>query len=384
MGALSGIVVLQVTPRLNEGGVERATVEISRALRNAGAHSLVASAGGRLEPELAAHGAEFFRMPAASKNPLVIRRNAARLVELIREHNVSLVHARSRAPAWSAYWACRQTGTPFVTTYHGIYSGSSGLKKLYNSVMARGDIVIANSNFTCRHLLDAHEVDRDRVVTIERGVDLAHFADPSPERIKALAQKWGELRGVVFLLAARLTSWKGQELAIEALRRVEQPCTLILAGEGKPKFEARLRAMAPDNVKLVGHVDDMAAAYALADFVLVPSLDPEAFGRTAVEPQAMGRPVLAARHGAPADTVVHGETGWLVEPRSPDAWAAAMTQACLTPPEVRRRMGAAGRERVRRYYSIDRMCDETLDVYARLTGAQTAPRDGRGRSAAFG
>ena len=369
MGALNGLTLLQVTPQLNEGGVERTTIEISRAFQAAGGRSLVVSEGGRLEPELARHGGELIRLPVASKNPLTVLRNRDRLIELIGRERVSIVHARSRASAWSAYWAARRTETTFVTTYHGIYSGTSPLKRLYNSVMARGDVVIANSDFTRAHVLATHAVDPAKVETIDRGVDLSEFTEPSGDRLEALAARWGALRGVVFLLPARLTPWKGQELAIEALRGVTHPCTLILAGEGKAAFAQHLREIAPQNVKLVGHESDMAAAYRRADFVLVPSLDPEAFGRTAVEPQALGRPVLAARHGAPADTVVDGVTGWLVEPGKVAAWTTALQRACETPEEVRRRMGDEGRRRVETCYSTERMCRKTLEVYARLAGS---------------
>lgn len=374
MGAFSNATLLQVTPRLNEGGVERATVDISRAFVDAGGRSLVVSEGGRLEEELAQHGARLIRLPAASKNPFTIRRNADRLADLIDAAQVDIVHARSRAPAWSAYWAARRTGRAFVTTYHGIYSGSSGLKKTYNSVMARGDVVIANSEFTRRHVLDTYGLAPGRVVAIDRGVDLKRFAEPSAEQRAAMRRDWAvPPDGTIFLLPARLTGWKGHELAFDALRRVESPCILVVAGEGKAAYEKHLRAVAPPNVRFVGHVSDMGCAYAVADFVLVPSLDPEAFGRTAVEPQAAGRPVLAADHGAPSDTVDHGVTGWRVQPRDVQAWAEAMETACRTPADQRAAMGEAGRRRVRSRYSLELMASRTLEIYAGLLG------DGAGR-----
>jgi glycosyltransferase involved in cell wall biosynthesis len=367
MGRFVGKTLLQVTPRLDSGGVERTTVDIAAAFVREGGRSLVASAGGRLEAELREGGSRLCRLPLASKNPLVIWRNASRLAELIRREGVDIVHARSRAPAWSALWAARRTGVPFVTTYHGIYSGS-GLKQAYNAVMARGDVVIANSRFTRNHILAAHKVDPDRVVAIDRGVDLERLDEPGENRLQVLRELWGELEGTIFLLPARLTPWKGHDLAIAAAARLTSPHTLILAGEGKPGYAEQLRRNAPANVRLVGHVSDMAAAYSLADFVLAPSLDPEAFGRTVVEPQAMRRPVLAAAHGAPADSVVDGVTGWLVAPGDVEAWARAMQRACETPTMVRVRMGAAGRARAEANYSVARMARATLDVYARCLG----------------
>lgn len=369
MASFAGRTLLQVTPRLNEGGVERTTVDIAQAFAAAGGRSLVASEGGRLAPALVSHGVEVVKLPLASKNPWVIRRNRDRLVQLIREEQVDLVHARSRAPAWSAYWACRETGVPLVTTYHGIYSGRSALKTWYNSVMARGQVVIANSEFTRRHVLAAHQVDPARVVTVNRGVDLAEFSSPSQARIETLAASWGELHGTVFLLAARLTEWKGQRLAIEAIKALQRPATLVIAGEGKETFLRELRRMAPPNVRFVGHVQDMAAAYSIADFVIAPSLRPEAFGRTAVEPQALGTPVIASDHGAPAETIIPGQTGWLVRPGDAASWSAAMDLACRMPAEARNEIGAAGRARVEALFTNARMCSETLQIYEGILGA---------------
>jgi glycosyltransferase involved in cell wall biosynthesis len=367
-GRFSGLTLMQVTPRLNEGGVERATLEISRAFVQAGGRSLVASEGGRLEDQLRLEGGELWPIRAASKNPVTIAANAERIARYARDNSVSLLHARSRAPAWSAYWAAKRLGIPLVTTYHGVYGGG-GLKRRYNAVMARGDVVIANSDYTRRHILETYPIDPERVVTIDRGVDLSVFSKPDPAKVEALRRAWAVSReGTVFLLPARLTRWKGQAVAIEALRHVQAPCTLVIAGEGKAAYEKELRRAAPHNVRFVGHVSDMASAYGLADVVLVPSLKPEAFGRTAVEPQAMGKPVLASAAGAMTDTVEDNVSGWLVEPGDPAAWAEAMEHACETPPEVRAKMGAAGRARVAARYTLDQMAAKTLDVYGRLLG----------------
>jgi glycosyltransferase involved in cell wall biosynthesis len=367
-GRFSGVTLMQVTPRLNEGGVERATLEISHAFVEAGGRSIVASEGGRLEEQLSREDGELWRMRAASKNPLTILANAEEIARFARENGVSLLHARSRAPAWSAYRAARKLGIPFVTTYHGVYGGS-GLKRSYNAVMAKGDVVIANSDYTRLHILQTYPIDPERVVAIDRGVDLSVFSAPDPVKVEALRRAWAVSReGIVFLLPARLTRWKGQAVAIEALRRVEVPCTLVIAGEGGVAYEKELRRAAPHNVRFVGHVGDMATAYGLADVVLVPSLKPEAFGRTAVEPQAMGRPVLASATGAMTDTVDDGVTGWLVPPGDVAAWAEAMQRACLTPPDARAAMGAAGRARVEARYTASRMAAKTLDVYGRLLG----------------
>jgi glycosyltransferase involved in cell wall biosynthesis len=372
--------LLQITPALDTGGVEQTTLDMARAVTRAGGRALVASRGGRLETELARRGGELVRMDMATKNPLTMVRNARRLRDLIRDRRISLVHIRSRAPAFAALWAARATGVPVVTTYHGVYNARSSLKRWYNGVMVRGDFTIANSDFTRDHVLATHAVDPSRVRSIPRGVDLARF-DPdavSAERVRDLRAHWQiapDDPRTVFLLAGRLTRWKGQELVIRALgaaRLAGGPgMILVLAGDdqGRHDYTASLRALAElegvgEAVRIVGHCSDMPAAYLAADFALSPSLEPEAFGRTAVEPQAMGRPVLAANHGGTAETVVDGETGWLLTPGSLLDWAGGLTTAALSSPEMRATMGAAGRARSRRFYGLEVMCDATLAVYA--------------------
>ena len=372
-----GAVILQVVPALDAGGVERTTLDVAAAIAQAGGRALVASAGGRLEPELAGRGGELVRLPVDSRNPLVLRRNAAVLEALIRREAVSIVHARSRAPAWSALAAARRTGTPFVTTYAGVHSARGPLKRLYNSVMARGDLVIANSAYTRDHLLAEHRTDPARVLTIPRGTDLALF-DPdavSPARLTAARRRLDlgpfEPRPAI-LLAGRLTRWKGQALMIEALARSGGDAVLVLAGDdaGRAAYAAELRALADargvaERVRFVGHVEDMPAAYAACELACAPSTAPEAFGRTAVEPQAMRRPVLASDHGAPRETVRDGETGWLVAPGDPEAWAQALRRALALGPVERAAMGEAGRANALGY-GLRAMTDATLGAYARL------------------
>ena len=378
-----GARILQVTPALDAGGVEQTTLDMAEAIAAAGGVALVASAGGRLEAELTRRGGELARMPLDRRAPATLIANALRLERLIRTRGVEIVHARSRAPAWSALWAARRAGVAFVTTYHGVYNARSGVKRAYNGVMARGDVVIANSAFTAGHLMAEHGwVDPERVVAVPRGVDLARF-DPkrvSAERVAAVRAAWGlapDDRRPVALLAARLTAWKGQALLIQALARLQaqgrDDLVLVLAGDdqGRAKYAEGLRQAIADaglqgRVRIVGHCEDMPAAYLAADFASAPSLDPEAFGRTAVEPQAMGRPVLAADHGAVRETVVDCVTGWRVAPGDLDAWTAALARALDTPAQARAAMGAEGQARVRRLYSLEAMTRATLDVYARL------------------
>ena len=346
-----GFTLLQVVPRLDAGGVERTTLDIDAAVIAAGGRSLVASAGGRMEEQLKG---ELVRLPVDSKNPSVLIANRKRLKALIDREGVSLVHARSRAPAFSALWAARATGVPFVATYAGIYNASSPLKRWYNGVMTRGEAVIANSYFTRDRLLAEHSVDPEKVTVIPRGLDLDGF-DPAavaPTRVAALRQAWGlegETRPIA-LLAGRLTRWKGQALAIEALAKLDRPLVLVLVGDdqGRTGYREELLALAQargvaEQVRIVGHCDDMPAAYLLADFALAPSLEPEAFGRTALEPQAMGRPVLAADHGGARETVADGETGRLVAPGDVEAWAEALADLLDAGPRPGRGSARRGR-----------------------------------------
>ena len=374
-----GTVTLQVTPALDAGGVERTTVDMAAAVVAADGRALVASRGGRLEAELAAAGGRLMRLPVDTKSPLALWRNAGRLRALIAREGVTLVHARSRASAWSALSAARRAGVPFVTTYAGVYAARSAAKRLYNSVMARGDLVIANSQFTRDHLLAEHRgLDPARVVAIPRGIDLAAF-DPdavAPSRVAAARADMGlepRDRRPVVLLAGRLTRWKGQGLMVEALARSGADAVLVLAGDdqGRTGYRDDLVRLAAAHgvagrVRVCGHLADMPAAYLACDLAVAPSLEPEAFGRTAVEPQALRRPVLAADHGAPRETVEPGVTGWRVPPGDADAWAQALARALAASPDARARMGEAGHARVVRLYSLRAMTDATLLAYARL------------------
>lgn len=375
-----GFTLLQVIPELDTGGAEQTALDVGAAVIAAGGRAIVAARGGRMTPMFEAAGIGLETMPVHSKNPLIMAANARRLTALIKREGVTLVHVRSRAPAFSAWAAAKAAGVPLIATYHGVYNARSAVKRWYNAVMTRGEVVIANSQFTRDHVIAEHGVDPQRIVAIPRGVDTVRF-DPaavSTARVHALRQAWGLAADdprVKILLAGRLTRWKGQGLLIEAMARLSReggPQVLaLLAGDdqGRAGYRAELDAAIAaagleGQVRLVGHCADMPAAYLVADLAAAPSLDPEAFGRTAVEPQAMGRPVLAANHGAARETVDPGVTGWLVAPGDPDAWAAAIAHAVAIGPDARARMGLAAMERARRLYSVETMCAATLRVYA--------------------
>jgi len=374
--------LLQVTPELETGGAEQTTLDVSRAVIAAGGRSLVASRGGRMAARLQADGGVLVQLPMQSKNPAVILANAQRLAAIIRAEGVSLIHARSRAPAFSAYLAARMTGVPFLATYHGVYEAKGPVKRWYNAIMTRGRLTIANSAYTRDRVIAEHGLAPERVIAIDRGVDLDRFdpAKVSDARVDALRQAWDVAPDdgrITLILAGRLTRWKGQRLLIDAAARLKAegrtvPLILLVGDEqGRGGYrdellEAIRAGGLEGDVRLVGHCDDMPAAYRLADIAVAPSLKPEPFGRTAVEPQAMGLPVLAADHGAARETVEDGVTGWRVAPGDVTAWGEAIARAVMMSKQDRAAMGAAARERARRLYSLDAMCAATLKVYAAL------------------
>jgi glycosyltransferase involved in cell wall biosynthesis len=381
----SDFTLLQVIPELETGGAEQSTIDVAQAVVRAGGTALVATRGGRMTARLEADGGRLAQMPVQTKNPLMMLGNAARLVTLIRQENVSIVHARSRAPAFSALWAAHVTGTPFVATYHGVYKAQSGLKRWYNAVMTRGDLVIANSDYTRNHVLQEHHIDPGKLVTIPRGVDLDRF-DPAftpPHRIDALKAAWSIAPNdhrTRIVLAGRLTRIKGHLTIVEAARRLaaqgRRDFLILFVGDdqGRTGYAAEVQgaieaAGLADNIKIVGHCDDMPAAYLLADLAILPTTVPESFGRAAVEPQAMGRPVIASNHGGVTETILDGATGWLAPVDDPAAWAAALATAIDVGPTKRIQMGEAGKKRARQLYSADAMCAQTLAAYERVLEA---------------
>lgn len=371
--------VLQVIPQLEAGGAERTTLEVAQAVVAAGGRALVASEGGRLEAELAAIGGEFVRLPVGSKNPWTVWRNVERIADIVRNEDIDIIHARSRAPAWSAKWAAERTGAHFITTYHGTYNARTGLKRWYNGVMAQGELVIANSNFIADHIRVQHPDATDRIRVIPRGVDLDSF-DPlkiTSQRIADLAAAWGvdwPTERLVALFPARLTGWKGQRETLLALGQLKAdglalPMTLFAGdAQGRDAYLAELESLIGQyrleaDVHIVGHCTDMPAAFAMADIALTPSVEPEAFGRTAAEAGAMHVPVIAADHGGAREVVLPGQTGWRVEPGNPAALAAAIREAISMTPVERAEMGERAAHYIRTQFSTRALQTATLRVY---------------------
>lgn len=373
--------VLQVLPRLVAGGVERGTIDVAAALMAAGWNAVVASAGGPMVHELERLGATHVVLPVASKNPFVVRANIDRLAAVIRRFDVDIVHARSRAPAWSARYAARRAGRHFVTTFHNAYGMGSTLKRRYNAVMATGERVIAISHFVAEHVAANYAVPPERLRVIPRGIDLNRF-DPDrvrPERLVALMKAWRLPDGVpIVLLPGRLTRWKGQLVLIDAIARLGRPeVHAVILGGGNARYrreleEAVMKTDFAGNFRFIDDCTDLTAAYMLADVVVSASTSPEGFGRVIVEAQAMGKPVIATAHGGACETVLAGETGWLVPPGDAATLAAALAQALDLDEATRFAVAKRGIAHVREQFSSALMTARTLAVYEELVGQRAA------------
>ncbi|HML09607.1 MAG TPA: glycosyltransferase family 4 protein [Stellaceae bacterium] len=368
--------MLQVLPALVSGGVERGTVEIATALVNAGWTAYVASAGGPMERELARAGVKHITVPLNTKNPLAIRRNAATLAEIVRRYKIDIIHARSRAPAWSAWRAVKKTSRRFVTTFHNAYDDKAPFKHWYNSVMSRGERVIAISHFVAEHAASEYAIGPERLRTIPRGVDMTLF-DPTRvtgQRVADLAAQWRVPDGcAVVMLPGRLTRWKGGLDFIEAMAKLRQRdvCCLLVGAEQRTGFRKELeRAIGRHDLmgqfRIVENCHDITAAYMLSDVVVSASTDPEGFGRTIVEAQAMGRPVIATDHGGARETIVPGNTGWLVPPGDTAALATAIDHALRLDSDARRAFAQRARAHIFAGFTREAMCSRTIDVYEEL------------------
>ena len=388
--------VLQIIPKLDSGGAERTVVEMSDAIVRAGGRALVLAEDGRLAADVRAAGGEIIDFPAATKNPLKIWSNSRGIARIVAAESVDLIHARSRAPAWSALLACRRLGLPFVTTYHGAYNETGRIKRAYNSVMAQSDIVIANSNYTAGLIASRYNTPPAKIRVIYRGIDPVRFdaMRVEPERIAKLRDAWGVAPTArVILQTARLTGWKGQTVLIEAAGKLLAEgrlgdAVVVLAGEAQGRdgyvaqLNARIRSLGLEGrVVLAGHVDDVPAAYMTAHVTVVASTEPEAFGRSAAEAEAMGCPVIATNIGAPPETVraapafsADQATGWLVNPGDAVELADVLAASMAMPDAERSAMGARARRYVLQAFSLDALKQQTLAVYDERLGTDLAAR----------
>ncbi|KKJ77944.1 glycosyl transferase [Kiloniella litopenaei] len=369
--------VLQVVPAMDSGGVERGTLDMAKAIIEAGGKAIVASRGGQLVARLKIAGAEHVELPVHSKNPWTMWRNTGRLVRLIKDRGVDLVHARSRAPARPAHRAARKVGVPFVTTVHAPYNINNGLKRYYNSIMTKGDVVISISEFVADYIRKNYQVDESKIRIVHRGMDTDSFSPHavSAERVIQLSTQWRLPDGVpLIMLPGRLTRWKGQKVLLEALthlRDIDLCCALVGSDQGRTAYRDELEKMIMDNDLLsrafiMDDCNDMPSAYMLSDVVVSASTDPEGFGRVVSEGQAMGRPVVASDHGGAKEQLVPNETGFLFENGDAESCARAIRRALSLNAREREILSLKGQERVQKFFTKKLMCAKTVGIYREL------------------
>lgn len=369
---------MQILPRLEAGGVERGTIEITRGLVAAGYKAIVVSEGGRLAYQVESAKGMHITLPVASKNPFTMLFNVFRIRKLINKYNVDIVHARSRAPAWSAYRAALKTRAKFVTTFHGTYSIGNWFKRKYNSVMVLGERVIAISDFIKEHILENYECEPDRIRVIHRGVDIEQF---HPEKVnhRRIMQMLDKLNvpedKQIVLLPGRFARWKGHEVLLRALvplNKDDYYCLLVGDYQRNPSYRRELEKLIKEldlvgSVRIVGHMVDMPAVYAISNIVVSASTSqPEAFGRIAVEGQAMGKMVVATDHGGACETILPNKSGWLVEPGNVEALSAGINKALNLSDQMRKRVANKAIGHIRKEFSVVQMIEKTLAVYQEL------------------
>jgi glycosyltransferase involved in cell wall biosynthesis len=368
---------MQIIPELGPGGAEQGCIDMAAAITQAGGQAIVVSNGGSRLHELARTGAVHINLPVHSKNPLTITRNARQIRKLIERYDVDIVHARSRAPAWSAYRACKKTRARFMTTCHAPYNINSELKRFYNSIIARGERVIAISHMVAEYLQNNYQINNSNIRLVHRGISLERFHPTavSAERVIELTKEWRIPDGVnVIMLPGRLTRWKGHHVMIEAMEKLGRKdlfCLMIGSDQGRTEYRKELEDMIEEkklggSVRIVDHCKDMPAAYMLASVVVSASIEPEGFGRIPVEAQAMGRPIIATDHGGAQETIIRGETGWLVPPSDPELLARAIEESLSLTPGQRAILATRTMNHIAQHFTKELMIERTLAVYTEL------------------
>ena len=372
-------VIVQILPALNRGGVERGTVEVADAIVKNGWKSVVISNGGLLTSQLKRVGATVYEVPVHRKNPFLWGSARRQVKRILQQEGADIVHVRSRAPAWIALPAANSLGIATVSTVHSKFAPANIFKKIYNGKMLKADRVIAISHFVENEIFTHYGKSgvAEKLSVIQRGVDLGMF-DPkavNQQRIIAEADRLGlpDDKSII-MLPARATSWKGHEILIQALAQLsDKDAILMLLGieDGPPAYAEKLRTMAVRYglggcVRIGAGSRDMPAALMLADVVAMPSIKPEPFGRVAIEALAMGRPVVAFRHGGAVESIDEGRTGWLADPLSVDSLAEALQTALSLTPRKRRALAKDARQQMTDQFSKDMMCERTLAVYKSL------------------
>lgn len=370
--------IIQALPSLISGGVERGTIEIAKFLIKNNFNSIVLSSGGPMVRELQDNSSKHITLNVDSKNPICIYNNIARIAQIIKDNKIDIIHARSRAPAWSCYYAAKKTATKFITTVHGIYSTDNFIKRLYNSVMTKGDRVIAVSNFVKRYLLENYVVDESKIRVISRGVNHEYY---DPENINSIKiEKFRKKYNVpdnvpLILLPARFTNWKGQKLLIQAINKIRNLnfyCIMVGDLAKHPEYVSKIKDMIcnmklQNKIQIFGAENDMYNLYAIADIVLSTSIEPEAFGRIIIEAQSMQKLVIASNIGGASETIHDQLTGLHFIPSDSEDLAQKIkyglsilgSQQYLNLCQTARKSAIAN-------YSLHAMQIQTLEVYKEL------------------
>jgi glycosyltransferase involved in cell wall biosynthesis len=376
--------VLQVIPKLGYGGAETGCYDIAHFLKENDCGSFIATSGGELLKFVKKEKVKVLRLPVHSKNPLLIIFNALMLSLYIIIHRIDIVHARSRAPAWSCYFACLLTNKNFVTTFHGTYNFKSNIKKFYNSVMLRAKLTIAGSNFIFNHINENYNeyLNKEKKLrVIFRGINIDYY---NPKNISVLKQeklkKEWDLSSNKFtiLLPGRLTYWKGQEKFIESLNVLVEDYNIINfqaiilgSDQGRKVYSKKLinlveRYSLNKKVKFIQHCKEMPLAYSLSDVVVSASIEPEAFGRVSVEAQSMTKPIIASNIGGSKETIINKKTGFLYKFDDPRELAKCLNTVIQLSQDELKLMGNEGRKNISRKFDVETMCQSNLKEYKRL------------------
>ena len=372
-------VILQVLPELGQGGVELGTIQVAEALTEAGIKNFVASAGGRKEYNLEKLSVKHFKLSLKSKNPFTIFKNANILADYIKKEGINIVHARSRAPAWSAYFAAKKAGVHYMTTFHGTYGlGPKGIKKIYNRVMTLGEKVIVISSHIKNHVLKHYNVDENKLAFIHRCVDVEKFNNNAvtPARLNAIIEENNlPTDKKIILLIGRLTRWKGQELLIDALAKIKDRndfhCVFTGDDQGRVKYTEgllnKIKSYNMDgNFTFIKHTDDVPALMKACDIVVSASIEPEAFGRIAAEGEAMGKIVLASNIGGSLDNLKDGITGRHFISGDAEDLSQKLTWALDLPEDERKKISENAQNFVKENFTKQIMCCKTIEVYKQL------------------
>ena len=378
------IKVLQVIPKLGYGGAETGCYDIAHYLAEKDCASYIATSGGGLLKYVKKNKVGIFRLPVHSKNPVLIILNAIILSILILFNNINIVHARSRAPAWSSYLACLITRRKFVTTFHGTYNFKNNVKKFYNSIMLRSKLTIAGSNFIFNHISENYSEylnKKKKLRVIFRGINLDYYNQKNISILKQekIKKEWGLPQNqFIILMPGRLTHWKGQEKLIEALNILIEDynnsnfqAVVLGSDQGRKVYKKKLidlvqRYRLNQKVKFIDHCKEMPLAYSLADVVVSASIEPEAFGRVSVESQAMGKPIIASDLGGSKETILKGKSGFLYKHDDPRNLAKALNTVIELDQDALISIGNEGRKNVAKKFDVEAMCDSTLREYKKL------------------